>query len=96
MVRAQRGSTRESKSNTAAGDALETRAKHLVEQVLRPLIAADGGVIEFVSVSAERLVIRLTGTCAGCPGRPYTLRGVVERAAHKALGADMQVELSEN
>ena len=95
MVRAQRGGARESSSpESTDSDSLESRAKHLVDVVLRPLIHADGGEIELVSTSAERLVVRLTGTCAGCPGRPYTLHGVIERAARKALNAAIRVELA--
>jgi Fe-S cluster biogenesis protein NfuA len=34
----------------------------------------------------------MTGTCAGCPGKPYTLSGIIEPAARRWLGADIQVE----
>jgi Fe-S cluster biogenesis protein NfuA len=78
----------------AADAALKTRAEQLVERVLRPIIAADGGAIELVSATRQRLVIRLSGACAGCPGRPYTLRGVIEPAARQALGTDVHVELA--
>jgi NifU-like protein len=91
MGRAQRGGARESSADT---DSLEIRARRLVDEVLRPLIAADGGVIEFVSVSSAQLVIRLAGTCAGCPGRPYTVQGVIQRAARKVLDPEMQVEVA--
>ena len=72
--------------------ALEQRAKQLIDDVVRPLIAADGGQIELVRVVDKRLVVRLTGTCAGCPGRMYTLSGIVEPAARRWLGPDVQVE----
>ena len=72
--------------------ALEQRAKQLIDDVVRPLIAADGGQIEFVRVVDRRVVVRLTGMCAGCPGRTYTLSGIIEPAARRWLGADVQVE----
>lgn len=72
--------------------ALEDRAKKLVDEVLAPLIKADGGVIELVGIVDKRLLVRLTGTCAGCPGRPYTLARIVEPAAKKWLGDDIRVE----
>lgn len=68
------------------------RAKKLIDEVLAPLIAADGGQIELVGVSDRRLIVRLTGTCSGCPGRPYTLSRIVEPAAKQWLGDDVQVE----
>jgi hypothetical protein len=30
--------------------------------------------------------------CAGCPGRPYTLSGVIEPLARRLLGSDVDVE----
>jgi Fe-S cluster biogenesis protein NfuA len=77
---------------TEARVVLEQRAKKLIDEILRPLVAADGGQIELVRVIDKRIVVRLTGTCAGCPGRPYTLSGIVEPAARRWLGADVQVE----
>ena len=69
----------------------DTAAK-LVDEVLRPLIAADGGTIELVGLVDRKLVVRLTGTCAGCPGRPYTLGRIIEPVAKKWLGDDIRVE----
>jgi Fe-S cluster biogenesis protein NfuA len=67
-------------------------AKKLIDEVLGPLIAADGGQIELVGVGEHKIIIRLTGTCAGCPGRPYTLSRIVEPAARHWLGDDIVVE----
>lgn len=71
---------------------MEDRAKKLVDEVLAPLIKADGGEIELVGIVDKRLLVRLTGTCAGCPGRPYTLARIVEPVAKKWLGDDIRVE----
>jgi NifU-like protein len=71
---------------------LEQRAKKLIDEVVRPLVAADGGEIELVKVIDKRIIVRLTGMCAGCPGRPYTLSGVIEPVARRWLGPDIQVE----
>ncbi|HKU43281.1 MAG TPA: NifU family protein [Polyangiales bacterium] len=67
-------------------------AKKLVEEVLAPLIAADGGTIQLVGVVDKRLLIRLSGTCSGCPGRPYTVGRIIEPAAKKWFGEDVRVE----
>jgi Fe-S cluster biogenesis protein NfuA len=71
---------------------LEDRAKKLVDEILGPLIKADGGQIELVGIVDKRLLVRLTGTCSGCPGRPYTLARIVEPAVKKWLGDDIRVE----
>jgi Fe-S cluster biogenesis protein NfuA len=77
-----------------SSEELRVRAQRLVDDVLTPIIAADGGSIELVSAASNKLVLRLSGTCAGCPGRPYTLQGVIEPAARKVLGADVRVDLA--
>lgn len=71
---------------------MEDRAKKLVDEILGPLIKADGGQIELVGMVDKRMLVRLTGTCSGCPGRPYTLARIVEPAVKKWLGEDIRVE----
>jgi len=49
-------------------------------QNIRPQLQADGGDIEFVSVSPEgKVKVRLTGACNGCPMSQITLKQGVER-----------------
>ncbi|HKP57165.1 MAG TPA: NifU family protein [Polyangiales bacterium] len=71
---------------------IQDDAKKLVDEVLAPLIAADGGTITLVGVVDKRVLIRLTGTCSGCPGRPYTVGRIIEPAVKKWLGEDVRVE----
>lgn len=71
-------------------------AQNLVDTVLRPLIEADGGSIELVDVEDDEVVVRLSGTCAGCPGRPYTLSQVITPAVQRVLGEGVRVVLDES
>jgi Fe-S cluster biogenesis protein NfuA len=68
------------------------RAAAAIEEYIRPLVEADGGRIELLDASDTRVVIRLSGTCSGCPGQPYTVSRIIEPALRRALGADVQVE----
>jgi Fe-S cluster biogenesis protein NfuA len=52
---------------------------------LRPLLQADGGDIELVSVHGNNATVRLTGKCAGCPSSPLTLHLGVETAIRDEL-----------
>ena len=56
--------------------------KEKIEEALatiRPFLQRDGGDIEFVDYTDEKVVkVRLQGHCAGCPGARMTLKGVVE------------------
>lgn len=44
----------------------------------RQILARDGGDIEFIALEQQTLVIRLKGSCAGCPRAPLDLKHVVE------------------
>ena len=52
-----------------------------VIEAIRPLLQADGGDIELVSVDEEtgKVSVRLQGACQGCPGAQMTLKMGVER-----------------
>lgn len=70
----------------------------MVAEVLQPLLEADGGGVEVVSVdttaSPVEVVLHLTGAFRGCPGSPVVQRGVIEPVLAKALGRAVRVRLS--
>ena len=53
----------------------------IIQQQMRPMLQADGGDIELVSVAEDTGVVsvRLQGACKGCPGAAMTLKLGVER-----------------
>ena len=56
------------------------QVKGVIDQI-RPLLQADGGDIELLSMddSTGVVSVRLKGACAGCPGAAMTLKMGVER-----------------
>lgn len=60
--------------------ALIDKVTEVINEV-RPLLQADGGNIELVSVAEDTGVVqvRLVGACKGCPGAAMTLKMGVER-----------------
>ena len=66
--------------DTKAAETIEQRVKDVVDRI-RPLLQADGGDIELVSVDEETGVVsvRLQGACKGCPSAAMTLKMGVER-----------------
>jgi Fe-S cluster biogenesis protein NfuA len=74
---------------------LEAKAKKLIDEVVRPLIQADGAQIELVSITEARMVVRFGGRYRGCPGKPFALQ-IVERAARHCLVPDIQVTTDED
>ncbi|MBY0310840.1 MAG: NifU family protein [Phycisphaerales bacterium] len=55
------------------------RVKKVIE-LIRPAVQADGGDIELVGITDDRLVqIRMHGACVGCPSSSVTLQTGIER-----------------
>ena len=51
-----------------------------VLNLIRPAVQADGGDIEFVGVTPDKIVqIRMHGACVGCPSSSVTLQSGIER-----------------
>ena len=59
---------------------------HSALQSIRPYLQADGGDIEFVSVSDDLSVeVKLTGACHGCPMSVQTMKFGVEQTLKNAI-----------
>jgi Fe-S cluster biogenesis protein NfuA len=64
---------------------LEEQVKTALENV-RPSLQADGGDVEFVSVSEDGVVsVKLTGACGGCPMAQMTLKMGIENYLKKEV-----------
>jgi toxin CptA len=69
----------------------ETAAREAIGEARR-ILQRDGGDLEFVSLEAGVLRVRMTGACAGCPRGPLDLKHVVERLVRARLPAIRKVE----
>lgn len=60
---------------------------------IRPLLQADGGDIELVSVdeSSGAVSVRLQGACRGCPSAAITLKMGIERHMKEKVPAVTKV-----
>jgi Fe-S cluster biogenesis protein NfuA len=60
---------------------------------IRPMLKADGGDVELISVSEEGVVkVRLQGACSGCPMSQMTLKNGIERVIKKEAPEVKKVE----
>ena len=71
--------------------------KKQVQQVIndiRPILQADGGDIELVSVDEKTgiVAVALQGRCGGCPHAQMTLQAVVERKIKELVPGVTAVE----
>ncbi|MBC8147758.1 MAG: NifU family protein [Bacteroidetes bacterium] len=71
---------------------LEKKVINVIDQI-RPYLQADGGNIEFVELTEEKIVnVRLLGACGSCPMSQMTLKNGVEQAMQKAIPEIVSVE----
>lgn len=73
--------------------AVRERIEALFKDVITPLVEADGGGVELVEVSEGTVKVRMVGAYRGCPSVPSLLKGVLEPAVKRVLGAQAKVEL---
>lgn len=65
-------------NNGQATFTTEERLKALLEQISAYIEQYHGGSVQMVSFDGKELVVRLGGSCLGCPLSPNTLHGWVE------------------
>ena len=71
---------------------MEEKVKAVLE-TLRPYLQMDGGDLEFVELTDDKVVmIKLKGACAGCPGAMYTLKMGIERKMKEEIPEVVSVE----
>ena len=64
---------------------LEEKIKTALDNV-RPSLQADGGDVEFVSVSDDGVVsVKLTGACGSCPMAQMTMKMGIENYLKKEV-----------
>jgi Fe-S cluster biogenesis protein NfuA len=64
---------------------LEEKVRAALDQV-RPSLQADGGDVEYVSISEDGVVsVKLTGACGSCPMAEMTLKMGIEKYLKKEV-----------
>ena len=76
-------SPNQEKQEIANFDNLDTTSQkiiNIIEEYIRPAVAADGGNILFDSYSdaEKRVKVVLQGACSGCPSSTFTLKNGIE------------------
>ena len=70
---------------------MEQQIKDKLEQ-LRPMLQADGGDLELVSIEDKNVKLRLTGACGGCPHATMTIKEGIEKALRSEVDEGIVVE----
>jgi NifU-like protein len=63
-----------------------------IDEQIRPGLKSDGGDLELVDIDGDRVIVKLQGSCVGCPGAHVTLKRWVEAKLKEHVSADLVVE----
>lgn len=75
---------------------MKERVQTAIDEVLRPLLTADGGGVELLHVGPTRVTLRLRGKAAYSVGGRYIRTLVIEPLLRKASGVpDLEVVLED-
>ena len=70
---------------------MEEDIKKALDEI-RPVLQADGGDVEFVSLEGDVVKVKLTGACGGCPMATMTLKNGIETVIKKKVPEISRVE----
>ena len=59
-------------------DEISAQIRELIDTRVRPMVAMDGGDIEFENFDDGVVYLRMRGACAGCPSATMTLKSGIE------------------
>jgi Fe-S cluster biogenesis protein NfuA len=77
-------------------DSLDARVERALDSV-RPFLAHHGGDVELLDIDADAgaVLLRLLGSCDGCPSSAVTLQHAVERAIVEAAPEIVTIDIDE-
>ena len=64
----------------------------VIDEEIRPQLAADGGDIELIDVDGKRVVVSLHGRCSQCRSSNVTIANLVQRLLREHVEPDIVVE----
>ena len=71
---------------------MENEVRQALDEI-RPMLQADGGDVELVSVSEDGVVrVQLQGACQGCPMSTMTIKNGIERLLKEKVAGVTAVE----
>jgi Fe-S cluster biogenesis protein NfuA len=73
---------------------LERRVARVLEEEVRPALQTTGGDIELVRMDGPVAIVRLSGTCGGCPSTAMTLVMGIERQVRERVPEVEYLEIS--
>jgi len=79
-------------SEEATNSPAMTEQVREVIEAIRPMLQADGGDLELVSIAGKTVTLKLRGACGCCPHATATLKHGIERALRESVDPEITVE----
>jgi Fe-S cluster biogenesis protein NfuA len=70
---------------------MEEQIKAKLEEI-RPMLQADGGDLEVVTIEGTDVTLRLKGACGGCPHATMTIKQGIQRILREQVDENIVVE----
>ena len=67
------------------------KVNKIIETVIAPELEKDGGGIELVDVSGNKVMVKLYGRCSSCKNSLVTLKTFVETTLRDKVSKDIEV-----
>ena len=67
--------------------------KKFVDREVLPVLQADGGDVEIISLKDEVLTVRVLGKCSSCPNAQSEVTLLMENALKDKVDGDIRVEV---
>ena len=83
------------KIKTKKFNTIEKEIEEILNQYIKPAVAADGGEISLNYYKNNIVCVNLKGACSGCPSSTSTLKGGIESLLKQKINPDIQVIANE-
>jgi len=70
---------------------MEEQIRAKLEEI-RPMLQADGGDMEVVSIEGHAVLLRLKGACGGCPHATMTIKQGIQRILREQVDEAITVD----
>lgn len=66
-----------------------------LDREIKPALRQDGGDLELIDITDNKVIVALRGTCSFCPSADFTLKQYVEAKLKEFVTDDLSVEVEE-
>ena len=70
--------------------------KEIIQTRIRPFVQEDGGDLQYISFESGVVLVKMKGSCAGCPSSAVTLKSGIENMLKHYVPEVVEVQATED